>query len=338
MLKKNESQAAAAVAAEPKESIIGNILVKYSSVIILIIMIIISAIISPLFLTKNNIMNVLRQQAPYAVVSMGLLMCLMSGHIDLSVSSMVGLGCCMVTWLSVKLGLPITLSVILTLVGCAFFGAINGTLVAFMKMPAFIATLAMSYGLQGLAYIISGTLTMFVPNDTAAGRLFLLIGQKSDPIIGVPYRCYIALVVVIVFWFITKFTSYGRMVVATGSNARAVELAGISTKKYTFLVYVVEGFLGGLAGLLVCFANGASTPTICAGDYGMFAIAGTVIGGATMDGGTGSVIFALVGVFVMGLINNIMNLISVPAWPQWCVKAVVIILAIFLRGLTRRKQ
>jgi ribose transport system permease protein len=306
---------------------------KYNVLIILVLLIVVSAIISPIFLTPNNIVNVLRQQSSYIIISMGMLMTLLTGGIDLSVASMAGVGCVMIPWVSDVLGLGMGWAIVLTLITGIVFGAVNGFLVARLKMAPFIVTLAMGFGLQGFAYIITNAITRFVSTEDALSRFMIAFGQKSDPLIGIPYRVYLAMGIVAIFWFLLKYTSFGRLCMATGSNPTAVKLAGINISKYRFIVYVISGFLACLAGMMLAFGNGAAAPTVCAGDYAMATIAGTVIGGTAMEGGRGTALLTVAGVFVIGLINNIMNLMSVPAWPQWCVKAVVILLAIFLRSI-----
>jgi ribose transport system permease protein len=315
-----------------------SFVLKYNSLIILFLLIVVSAIISPIFLTKNNIVNVFRQQSTYVIISMGMIMTLLTGGIDLSVASMAGVGCVMIPWVCDELGLGMGWAIIVTLLSCTAFGAISGALVAFLNMAPFIVTLAMSFGLQGFAYIITNAITRFVSAEDALSTFMIAFGQKSDPLIGIPYRVYLAVAVVAAVWFVLKYTAFGRLCMATGSNPVAVKLAGVNISKYRFIVYIISGFLAGLAGIMIAFGNGAATPTICSGDYAMATIAGAVIGGAAMEGGRGSALLTVVGVFVIGLINNIMNLMSVPAWPQWCVKAAVILLAIFLRSVTDKRR
>jgi len=311
--------------------------IKYNAPIILVLLIIVSAIISPVFLSWVNIINVLRQQTGYLIIAMGLMMCLLTGGIDLSVASVVGFGSIMITEMVTMRDFGVIPAILVTLVCCALIGAVNGFLIAYLRMAPFIVTLAMSYGAMGLVYIVSRGANRMLTGSDPLIEAFKIFGQGNDPLIGLPWRLYLTIVIVIIFWFILKYTSYGRLMTATGSNPLAVFLAGINTKIYRFSANVICSTLAGLAGILITASSGASSPMTVSGDYTMTAIAGAIIGGGDLGGGKGSVPLTVVGIFIMGLINNIMNLSNVPAYPQWCVKAVVIIVAIFMRSVVNTR-
>ena len=316
---------------------LGLFVIKYNALIILIALIIISSAISPIFLSYNNIVNVLRQQTTYLTIGMGLMMCLLTGGIDLSVASVVGFGSIMITEMVTVHDYSVVTAVLVTLICSAGFGAINGFLIAYLKMAPFIVTLAMSYGVMGVAFILTKGANRLLRGSDPLIRGFLYFGQYNDPLFRLPYRIYLTVVIIVVFWFILKYTSFGRLMTATGSNPLAASLAGINTKKYRFSANVICSTLAGLAGILITAGNGASSPTTVQGDFTMIAIAGAIIGGGDLGGGKGSVPFTVVGIFIMGLITNIMNLSRVPAYPQWVVKAAVIILAIFMRSIVNTR-
>jgi ribose transport system permease protein len=315
-------------------------ILEYNALIILVLLIAVSSLMSPIFLSWNNVVNVLRQQSSYLIIAMGMLMCLLTGGIDLSVASTVGFGSIMITQLVVNNDMAIIPAVLITLALCAVIGMINGSLVAYLNMAPFIVTLAMDFGIRGVVYIISrGMNIMLSPKDSdPLLQSFMDFGQRGDPLIGIPWKVYLTVVIVLIFWFVLRYTSFGRLITATGSNPVAVTLAGIDIKKYRFSVYIICSFLGGLAGVLTTASNGASSPNTATGDYAMTAIAGTILGGADLAGGKGSAGFTVMGVFIFGLISNILNLSNVPAYPQLCVKAVVIILAIFMRSVINKNK
>jgi len=312
--------------------------IDYNALIILVLLIIISAVWSPIFFTRNNLVNVLRQQTSYLVVAVGLLVVMLTGGIDLSVASMVGLGSVMVTELVTMNEWRLVPAILLTLGICLVFGAINGFLVAVLKMAPFIVTLAMSFAVLGVVFIATKGAYRMLSGDDPLIDGFIEFGQGSDPLLGLPWRIYITAVIVIIFWLVLTYTSFGRLTKATGSNALAVKLAGIDIRKYQFFAYVICSFLAGVAGVLVTAASGASSPTTAQADYTMTAIAGVIIGGGDLNGGKGTVPFTVVGVFIMGIIGNIMNLSAVPAYPQWVVRAIVIVLAIFLRSVVSSRN
>ncbi|MCL2121564.1 MAG: ABC transporter permease [Clostridiales bacterium] len=333
-----ESAAETTLLVGERKMTLSTFILKYNALIILVIMILAASLMSPLFLTWNNVVNVLRQQTGYIVIAMGMLMCLLTGGIDLSVASVVAFGSILVTTLVMIQGFGIIPAILIALALCAFVGCINGFLVAYLGMAPFIVTLAMSFGVQGVVYIITKGMNTMLTSNAALVQLFLRFGQNNDPVFQLPWRIYLTAAIVVFFWFILKYTAFGRLMAATGSNPVAVTLAGINIKKYRFMAFVICSFLAGLAGVLMVAGNGSSSPATTGGDYAMVAIAGTILGGADLGGGKGSVPFTVVGIFIMGLINNIMNINSVPAYPQWCVKAVVILLAIFMRSVINARN
>ena len=167
---------------------------------------------------------------------------------------------------------------------------------------------------------------------------FIEFGMGNDPWFGIPWRVYVSVVIVVIFGLIMAFTSFGRMTKAVGSNPLAVQLAGVDIRKYLFSAYVISALLSGIAGILVTAGAGSSAPNTAQGDWAMTSIAGVIIGGGDLNGGKGTVSYTIVGVFVMAVIGNIMNLAAVPAYPQWVVRAIVIILAIFLRSVVSAKK
>jgi len=321
---------------------IKKFLIQYNVLIIFILLIVASSFISPHFLTWTNGVNILRQQSVYIIISMGMLMVMLTGGIDLSVSATTAVGSIMVTigitkW-GFNTGLGVFVVILIAIGVCTAFGVFNGVLVAYLKMPAFLVTLATSIAAQGFAYVITNGSPIALDSTPKAVGAFTAFGQESDPLFGIPWQIFLVAAIVFIVFFVLKYTSFGRLVTATGSNATAAKLAGIDTVKYIFLVYVICGVLTGIAGVLIASSNGASTPVTTAADYNLSTIAGTVIGGTSLMGGEGTAGFTVIGVLIIGLIGNIMNLVNIPAYPQLIVKALVIIFAVFLKGVTGEKK
>jgi ribose transport system permease protein len=328
---------------EHKKRSFGWLLVEYNGVVIFICLFIAASLISPLFLGKMNILTVLRQQVAYLLIAMGMLLVIITGGIDLSVSSVTGV-CSVVCGVAMRdFGLNgggiETLIVILISILCGVvFGSVNGLLVAKFHMPAFIVTLAMMYAAKGIAFIITKSNTVII-DTTSRGYLELTsFATQNMPGIGIPWCTLFAIVVVAVFFLVMKYSIFGRMVYAVGSNESAVKLAGINSKKYLFSVYVINGMMCGLAGMMLVARAGNASALAANGDYDMSTIAAVVIGGASLMGGEGSVLMTVLGVFIIAMITNIMNLINVATYPQLVVKAAVIILAVILKQLTNRKR
>ena len=165
-----------------------------------------------------------------------------------------------------------------------------------------------------------------------------LVGFSVNSIGPVPVSVIFVAVVIAIFFFVMKYTTFGRMVYAIGSNESAVQLAGINSKKYLFLVYLIGGILCGIAGVVITSRSGNATALTAGVDYPMTTIAGVVIGGASLAGGEGSVLLSVVGILIMAIISNIMNLVNIASYPQMVVKAVVIILAVLLKSITSKKH
>jgi len=342
-LKNREKEAAAAKSAISVRGMsLSTFLIRYNAIIILVLLVVVAASLSDLFLSRTNIFTLLRQQVPYLIIGMGMLMVVITGGIDLSVSSIAAVSSIMVAYSMTKWGLAAgganTWATIAIGVGIgAVFGAVNGFLVAKLRMPAFIVTLATMYAGEGLAYIITKGNTLML--DNKSGGYADLVGfSTGTTIFGIPYAVIFAAVIVIIFYFVMKYTTFGRMVYAIGSNESAVQLAGINSKKHLFFVYLLSGILCGIAGVIITARSGNASALTAGVDYNMSTIAGVVIGGASLMGGEGKVVMTVIGVFIIAIIGNIMNLINLASYPQMVVKAAVIVLAVLLKSLSSKKH
>ena len=313
-----------------KNNKVFRVIMNNNTYFILLLLLIVCAIISPNFFTGRNITNLLRQYAGLIVVCMGMLFVILTGGIDLSVGSIQALGSVLVAFALTTKELGMAGAVIVPVVGGLICGAITGFLVSYTNMAPFVASLAMMTMSRGVAYIISNGQPVACPPDTI-GRLGL---GNVGPI---PALAILSLVVIVIFSIILKYSAFGRIIVAIGSNETAVRLAGINTKIYKLAVYAIAGICSGVAGIISSSRTAIGTPIIGNG-LELDAIAACVIGGASLAGGQGSVLKTVVGVFVLAFISNIMNLLSVPAYPQDVIKGVVIILSVLLQEATSRSS
>ncbi len=309
-----------------------DIFIKYNAILILIILIVVSAILSPVFLTPGNIFNLLRQNMPLLIISMGMLYVILTGGIDLSVGSMAAVGGMVLSMALTSWGLNsgggLVLSLVLAFVPGIVLGAASGALIAYVRVAPFIVTLAMMTIAKGMAFIFTNGQPVRWPQDTAATSFLISFGKDSA--LGIPWPVILGIAVFVVFLLITRFTVFGRMIIATGSNETAVNLSGIKAQKYQFSAYVISGCMAVLGGICMTARTGMGTP-ITGDGYELDAIAACVIGGASLSGGKGKVVNTLIGVMILALITNIMNLMSVPAYPQQIVKGLVIIGAVVLQ-------
>jgi ribose transport system permease protein len=314
-----------------------------SILIVLLVLVVASTLLSPVFLTFGNVFNLLRQMSPVILITMGMLFVILTGNIDLSLGSVAALSGVMVAvaidrWHIGQANAYVGL-IVAALIGVAtgaVSGLVSGTLVSRFKMMSFIATLAVGMIASGLAYQITQGHPIRIPEDSAAGLLLLDFGSLSVPALRIPWPVVVAIILIAVCAWVQKYTAFGRLCIATGSNRAAVLYAGQSPEKHELGSFVISGVMAAIGGIILTRAAVAS-PASGTG-YELDAIAGCVIGGASLAGGKGSVLKALVGILIIGLIGNILDLLSVPAFPQKIIKGVIIIVAVLMQMATGRKK
>ncbi|MDR2908894.1 MAG: ABC transporter permease [Oscillospiraceae bacterium] len=301
------------------------LLKKSSTYLIFLLLVLVCIILSPDFFTPVNIMNIGRQYAGTIIVSMGMLFVILTGGIDLSVGSIVAVGSVVIS-LCLDSGLGMLAAVIFTLAVGFACGLVTGVLVAYTKMAPFIASVAMMTMARGAAFVISNGSPIQTPKDTIG-----LLGRGSVGV--VPTLVVIAAIVVAVFWFVQNYTTFGRLVIAIGSNESAVDLAGIRVKLYKVGVYAISGVCCAVGGILICSRTATGSPVIGTG-LELDGIASCVIGGASLAGGEGAVLKTVIGVLILALIGNVMNLLSVPSYPQDIIKGAIIVAAVLMQKLS----
>lgn len=297
--------------------------VDYGFTLAFIILVIVAASTSEVFFTQRNLTNLLRQIVSNGLISLGMLVVILTGGIDLSVGSVVALAGIMVSGLQAHIPLP--LAIIVALVAGIVAGAVNGILVARFKLAPFIVTLATVGAIRGIVYVYSETPQ--TPADPAFREI--LAGFVGPISVGT----IIMLVCYPLLWLFLNRTTTGRAIYAIGGNEEAVRLAGINVERHVVLAYIVSGFFAATAGILLAARLGIAQPSVGVA-YELDAIAATVIGGAILGGGGGGVIGTFGGVLTLGLIDNLLNLFNVQSYYQQIIKGIVILFAV----LARRKE
>ena len=286
------------------------------------------SIASPHFLTSTNLSSVIRQTAVINIMALGMTMIIIAGGIDLSVGAilaMAGLLGCM----AMEKGMPIAVGVtagILTGMAC---GLMNGLLTTRLKINPFIVTLGTMGIIRGSALLISNGLPV---HQLPKGFSYLGEGM----LLGVPFVLWVLLLCGVVVHFLLEHTRLGRYAFAIGSNPDAAFYAGIPVSFHTTAVYGIGGMLTGLAGMIESSRLMTGQPTAGQG-YELQAIAAVVIGGGSLRGGEGSVIGTLIGAFIMGLLSNGSDLLGISPYLQQAIIGAVIILAVFLDEVRKRK-
>jgi len=300
-----------------------KILMKYNTVIIFLFLVIASSIFSDVFLTEKNIFNLLRQVAGLSIISLGMLLVILTGGIDLSVGSYVALASVTSAYFLKVYSYSLFVSVILTILIAAVLGSVSGYLVARRNIAPFVGTLALMTIVKGIAFIISKGAPIMTENK-------ILEEFGAGYFLRIPYPVWLSIIILVIISFILKFTVYGRLITAIGSNVTAVRLSGIKVSIYKFSVYVISAALSAIAGVYSTSRTGVGSPLVGEG-FELDAIAAVVIGGARLNGGKGIAINTFIGILILGLIGNIMNLMHVPSYPQQVIKGIIIIAAVLFQ-------
>ena len=290
---------------------------KWNTVIVFCVIVMIASLLTTNFMQVQNLTNLLKQNAGIGIIAMGMLLVILTGGIDLSVGSIVGVGNVIFAYMMQTHGLGYSIGVTL-LVGAAC-GAISGYFVAYRNLQPFVVTLSVMTG---------ASISIKHPD-------FLAFGYGT--FLGIPKQTYLMIIIFLLIWFVLRYTTYGRIVTAIGSNEEAVRLSGIRSRIYKFSVYVVSGLFAATAAILNSSRTGVGSPLTGDG-FELDAIAITVIGGVSLNGGKGTAGRVLIGVFVIGMIGNIMNLTKVSAYTQQVVKGLIILCAVFMQTLQKKSR
>jgi ribose transport system permease protein len=278
------------------------------------------ACVSREFLAAQNLTNIARQVSINAILAVGMTVVILSGGIDLSVGAVLALS--MTTVAAAMLAaLPMPVAIVLALAVGLLCGSINGLLVAYVRLPAIIVTLAMMEIPRGAALLY----TKGYPLSGLPGA-FAFWGRGR--ILGVPTPILIMLAVFAVAYVVLNHYPVGRYLYGLGGNEEAVRLSGVRVERYKLLAYAVSGFTAALGGVVLSSRLMSGEPNAGQG-FELDAIAAVVLGGATITGGRGHILGTLVGALMLGVLNNGLNLMEVSPHTQRVLKGVIIILAIY---------
>ena len=292
---------------------------------ILLCVIIIMSAINPRFFTVSNFSNIFKQIATNSVLAAGLCFVILTGGIDISVGSVLAfIGAVSVTLVSG--GMNIILVIFISLLLGAVIGFMNGALVAYFNLQAMIVTLATSSIFRGLTYILTDGAPIPLKTSITGGAIYKWIG--SGNVVGaLSFPLVIVILIYIIAFFILNRTAYGRHVYALGGNEEAAKMSGINTTCAKTMAYVVCGIMSAIAGILISARVSSAQPT-AGQSYEMDAIAAVVIGGTSLRGGEGRVLYTVIGAIIIGMLNNFLNLMGVDSYYQIVVKGVVILIAV----------
>lgn len=295
---------------------------KYYLVITFLLMFVVSCLLSPKFLTPLNLLNILTQNATTAILSYGMLLVIVTGGIDLSVGSFLALSVCLTAGL-LNQNWPIAAVCLFVVLVMAAGGAIAGGLIAFGKIEPFIATLAMQQVVRGIAYIYQVGSVAVINNQTFLTNFAGNLGP-------IPIAIIYAAIIGVIMHILLKNTTFGRKTYAIGGSKEAAKLVGVSVNKMLISIYVLSAILAGIAGIIMAARLRVGTALVGDG-LELDAIASVVIGGAAFTGGRGTVMNTVLGVLILGIIGNIMNLMGVATYPQMMIKGAIIVAAVLAK-------
>lgn len=296
----------------------------------LVILCLFLTFMSDSFLTESNLMSLLRQMTNNVFLTLGVMMCIIIGGIDISVGSVFALGGTVAAGMIAHYHVPIPAAIMLGLLAGAACGAFNGFFVSMVRVPAFIATMAMLNIARGIAYLMTNAEPI-----RCTEKAFTNLGTGRLGIIPLPVIYAVAWVILI--WLFLNKTRMGRYVYAVGGNMEAARFSGINIKVVQFTVHTLSGFLAAWAGIVMAARMYSGQPAVAVG-WEMDAVAASALGGVSLMGGSGSVVSAMIGVLIIGVLKNGLNLMNVNSFWQLIVQGLVVLAAVSMDMVKQRKQ
>lgn len=293
------------------------------TILALIILMIFVSILNPAFLQSNNLLNLMRQLIINGFIALGMTFVILTGGIDLSVGSTLALTSAIFAGL-LQNGMNTGLAILIALVLGLVLGLLNGILITKGKLAPFIVTLATMTIFRGLTLVYTDGRPIAGPRDDFAFK-FLGKGQ----FLGIPFQVILFILAFLVLRMILNKTALGRKIYAVGGNEKASFISGINIDKVKIWVYVISSLMAVLSGLVLTSRLNSAQPTAGAA-YEMDAIAAVVLGGTSMTGGSGSLTGTLIGILILGVLNNGLNLLGVSSFYQQIVKGIVILIAVLI--------
>ena len=290
----------------------------------------------PNFLKASNLLNVANQIAVIAIIAIGMTLVIITAGIDLSVGSLIAFSAVLATWIIREwmgagdaTAMGMFAGCILAMLACAGLGLFSGSMVAVFGVPPFVTSLGMMMVASGLAYLLSGGLSIYQlpPSFDWLGR--------GDDLFGIPNAVVLMIILYLLAHLLMSRTVVGRQVYAVGGNPEAARLSGVPVKKILLWVYAGSGALAGLGGIVMAsqFISGDPKYGLM---YELYVIAAVVVGGTSLSGGRGKVFGTLIGAFIIAVIQNGMNLTGVQSYTQKVVLGLVLLVAVLLDVLKKR--
>ena len=294
---------------------------NYGATIALIFLVIVIGLISPQFRSLNNILSLLRQSSVNGLIAFGMTFVILTGGIDLSVGAVLALSTVLSAGM-ITSGVPVPLAILISLLIGAILGLISGFLVSKGRLQPFIATLITMTVYRGITMIY----TNGKPISNLGNSQFLRFIGRGE-FLYIPVPIWILIIVFLIFLFLLKKTVFGRKIYSVGSNQKAAAIAGVAINKTKMIVYSISGLMSSLAGVILLSRLGSAQPVLGVG-YELDAIAAVALGGTSLSGGRGKLYGTLIGILIIAVLNNGLNILGVSSYYQDVAKGIVILIAV----------
>ena len=296
--------------------------------ILFVALVVIFSVVTSTFRTENNIMNVLRQASFIAIIAMGEFFVILTGRMDMSISSIIGMVSIFFAGFAVTMGLPVWLAIVLVILMAAVVGIVNGVFVVYGKVPSFIATLVTMNIIKGIYYIYSGGLPIYGLPES-----FNFLGAGYVGVI--PFPVILMVVIALLLYVITQHTAIGRSLFAVGGNIEASKLSGININLIGILAFVLSAVLTAIGALGLTAKTLSGNVTI--GENLLFDVMTIVVlGGTSLAGGRGRIYGVVVGALFLQVISNEMVLVGINTFWQWVVKGIILAAVVLIDANTKR--
>jgi len=296
--------------------------------LVLVLIVVFASARTDAFLTTNNLLNVLRQVSVVSVIAAGLTLLMTAGGMDFSMGGNVAVTTSVAAQLLAH-GEPVWLTVVVAIALATAIGLVNGAVVTFTRVAPFVATLATATLLDGVALLIINGLSVSI------GTELFPLGNSTT--LGLPNLLIVAVLVLAATAFVMRYTTFGRDAFAIGGNEDVARLSGISVARDKLVLYGLAGALSGLAGIMLLARLGAASPGTGGLTLQLTAVAAVVIGGTSLAGGRGTVFGTVLGVLLLGVVANVLNLLQISSYYQQISVGAVLLIAAIANLLQRRR-
>ncbi len=302
----------------------------------LVVLLIVFSLASPNFLQARNIEGIFLSTAVNGILAVGVTFVIVTGGIDLSIGTVMTFSAVITAKLVTEAGMPIPIGILGGVITGGLAGYINGTVISRMRVPPFVATLGMLYIAKGLSLIMSELAPIYFERGSGFTDLATGVIISIPSVIDIPNAVLIMFGAALIGSFILFRTVLGRYTFALGSNEEAARISGVNTAFWKIAVYTLTGLFSGLAGVMIAARLNSAQPSLGQG-YELDAIAAVVIGGTSLSGGEGSISGTVIGAFVISVLTNGLRILSVPQEWQMVLTGGIIIVAVFLDMIRRRR-